>query len=65
VGVSNPKSTSTSNRTVFREGAVGWWKQITAAIDSVDFLIPLMTPAALASGNVQKEWRFANGSRIE
>jgi WD40 repeat protein len=41
------------------EGGTGWWKQITEAIDSVEFLILLMTPAALASGNVQKEWRYA------
>ena len=44
---------------LFLEGGDGWWKQITDAIDSVDFLILLVTPAALASGNVQKEWRYA------
>ena len=44
---------------LFLEGGIGWWKQITDAIDSVDFLILVMTPAALASGNVQKEWRYA------
>jgi WD40 repeat protein len=41
------------------EGGIGWWKQITDAIDAVDFLILVMTPAALSSGNVQKEWRYA------
>jgi hypothetical protein len=41
------------------EGGAGWWKQITEAIDSVEFLVLLVTPAALASGNVQKEWRYA------
>jgi len=41
------------------EGGVGWWKQITDAIDSVEFLILLMTPAAIESGNVQREWRYA------
>ncbi|MBZ5624484.1 MAG: TIR domain-containing protein [Acidobacteriia bacterium] len=44
---------------LFLEGGRGWWKQVTDAIDSVEFLILLMTPAALASGNVQKEWRYA------
>ena len=34
---------------LFLEGGVGWWKQITDAIDSVEFLILVMTPAALAS----------------
>ncbi|HEY6345653.1 MAG TPA: NB-ARC domain-containing protein [Bryobacteraceae bacterium] len=41
------------------EGGVGWWKQITDAIDSVEFLVLVMTPAALTSGNVEKEWRYA------
>jgi hypothetical protein len=41
------------------EGGVGWWKQITDAIDSVEFLVLVVTPKALASGNVQKEWRYA------
>lgn len=41
------------------EGGVGWWKQITDAIDAVEFLVLVMTPAAIASGNVQKEWRYA------
>jgi len=41
------------------EGGIGWWKQITEAIDSVEFLILVMTPAAIESGNVQKEWRYA------
>ena len=43
------------------EGGVGWWKQITDAIDSVriflEFLV--MTPAAMESPVVRKEWRFA------
>src|SRR5262245_29005727 len=41
------------------EGGVGGSKQITGAIDPVEFLVLLMTPAAVASGNVQKEWRYA------
>jgi len=44
---------------LFLEGGVGWWKQLAEAIDSVEFLILVMTPAAYASGNVQKEWRYA------
>ena len=44
---------------IFLEGGIGWWKQITEAIDSVEFLILVMTSAAIASGNVQKEWRYA------
>jgi TIR domain len=44
---------------IFLEGGIGWWKQVTDAIDSVEFLILVMTPAAITSGNVQKEWRYA------
>jgi WD40 repeat protein len=44
---------------LFLEGGTGWWKQITDAIDSVEFLILLMTPAAIRSGTVQREWRYA------
>jgi hypothetical protein len=44
---------------LFLEGGLGWWKQITDAIDSVEFLVLVMTPAAMASGIVQKEWRYA------
>jgi WD40 repeat protein len=44
---------------ILLEGGVGWWKQITDAIDSVEFLVLLVTPGALESGNVQKEWRYA------
>ncbi len=44
---------------LFLEGGTGWWKQITEAIEAVEFLILLMTPAAVESGNVEKEWRYA------
>jgi WD40 repeat protein len=41
------------------EGGVGWWKQITDAIDSVEFLVMVMTPAAMTSEVARKEWRYA------
>jgi hypothetical protein len=44
---------------LFLEGRRDWWKQVAEAIDDVDFLLLLMPPAALASGNVEKEWRHA------
>ena len=31
------------------EGGVGWWKQITEALDKVHFLMLVMTPAAMQS----------------
>jgi len=41
------------------EGGVGWWKQITDALDNVDFLILIMTPAAVRSPIAAQEWRYA------
>ena len=41
------------------EGGVGWWHQITTALDNVEFLILVMTPAAMNSPIVRKEWRYA------
>ena len=41
------------------EGGRDWWQQITAAIDRVDYLVLVMTPAALASNMVRREWRYA------
>jgi len=41
------------------EGGRDWWQQITAAIDSVEFLVLVMTDAALASPTVRREWRYA------
>src|SRR5271169_4634599 len=44
---------------LFLEGGRDWWKQVAEATENVQFLLLLMTPAALASGNVEKEWRYA------
>ena len=41
------------------EGGRDWWQQITAAIDRVQYLVLVMTPAALASPLVRREWRYA------
>jgi WD40 repeat protein len=41
------------------EGGVGWWKQITDALDRVKILIMVMTPAVTQSTVAQKEWRHA------
>ncbi len=41
------------------EGGKDWWLQITDAIESVDFMLLVMTPAAMASQVVRKEWRYA------
>ncbi len=41
------------------EGGVGWWKQIEEALDQVQFLVIVMTPAAMQSEMTRKEWRYA------
>jgi hypothetical protein len=41
------------------EGGRDWWLQIVEALDQVEFMVLVMTPAALQSPIVQKEWRTA------
>lgn len=41
------------------EGGIGWWSQITAALDRVKFLVIVMTPQALLSEVTRDEWRYA------
>ena len=40
-------------------GGRDWWRQITEAIDAVEHLVLVMTPAALGSDTVRREWRYA------
>jgi len=41
------------------EGGRDWWQQITEALDVVEFMVLVMTPAAMLSEMVRKEWRYA------
>src|SRR5206468_5731636 len=41
------------------EGGKDWWLQITEALEKVEFLVLVMTPAAMESETVRKEWRYA------
>src|SRR3954452_11623495 len=41
------------------EGGRDWWRQITEAVDGVEYVLLAMTPAALASEVVRREWRYA------
>jgi hypothetical protein len=41
------------------EGGKDWWQQITEALDVVEFMVLVMTPAAMNSEMVRKEWRYA------
>src|SRR5262249_8463032 len=48
------------------EGDAGWWGQITQALDVVKIMILVVTPGALKSPLVKKEWQYARrrGVRI-
>ncbi len=41
------------------EGGRDWWLQITEAIDQVEFMVLVMSPNAISSKMVRKEWRYA------
>ena len=41
------------------EGGRDWWLQITEALDVVESMVLVMTPAAMQSEMVRKEWRYA------
>ena len=41
------------------EGGIGWWNQIERELDRAEFLIVVMTPAAMLSENTRREWRSA------
>jgi hypothetical protein len=44
---------------VSMEGGRDWWQQITEALDVVEFMVLVMTHAAIESETVRKEWRYA------
>jgi WD40 repeat protein len=41
------------------EGGRDWWLQIVEALNHVEFMVLVMTSAALQSALVRKEWRYA------
>jgi WD40 repeat protein len=41
------------------EGGRDWWQQISEALDVVEFMVLVMTPSAMRSETVRKEWRYA------
>lgn len=46
------------------EGGVGWWRQIEQALECVEVLVIVMTPAALASEVTRREWRAARQNGV-
>ena len=41
------------------EGGIGWWNQIEQELERAEFLLLVMTPAAIGSENTRNEWRSA------
>ena len=41
------------------EGGIGWWGQITRALERSRFAVLVMTEAAAESKTVRREWRHA------
>jgi hypothetical protein len=41
------------------EGGKDWWQQIVEALQHVEYLVLVLTPAALHSEMVRREWRLA------
>ena len=39
------------------EGDIPWWRQIDEALNVVRSMVLVLTPAALQSANVSREWR--------
>ncbi|PJF30449.1 MAG: hypothetical protein CUN51_07970 [Candidatus Thermofonsia Clade 1 bacterium] len=48
------------------EGGADWWRQIQEAIENVDTMLLILSPAALASEVVAQEWHYARqkGTRV-
>ena len=46
------------------DGGVGWWRQIEEALERVEFLVVVMTPAVLQSEITRREWRVARQSGV-
>ncbi|MBV8524362.1 MAG: toll/interleukin-1 receptor domain-containing protein, partial [Acetobacteraceae bacterium] len=47
------------------EGGEDWWRQAAAAIDGAEHLVLVLTPAALASENCEKEWSYARERGVQ
>jgi WD40 repeat protein len=44
---------------ISERGGRDWWLQITEALDKVECMVLLLTPDAMKSATVRKEWRYA------
>src|SRR5580658_7411592 len=42
-----------------QRGGRDWWLQITEAMDQVEYVVLILTPDAMKSPTVRREWRYA------
>ena len=47
------------------EGSEDWWRQAVRMIDKVEHLVLVLTPTALASGQVEREWSYARERGVQ
>jgi WD40 repeat protein len=47
------------------EGGIDWWRQVEVALQQVEHLVLVPTPAALKSPNVEREWRYARRQGVQ
>jgi nucleoside phosphorylase len=47
------------------EGSKDWWSEAARMIDTVEHLVLVLTPAALASGHFEKKWSYARERGVQ
>ena len=47
------------------DGGIDWWRQVETALQRVEHLVLVLTPAALNSPNVEREWRYARRQGVQ
>src|ERR1700730_16589569 len=47
------------------DSGINWWRQVEAALQRVEHLVLVLTPKALASSNVEREWRYARRQGVQ
>ena len=47
------------------DAGIDWWRQVEAALQRVEHLVLVLTPAALNSRNVEREWRYARRHGVQ
>jgi len=47
------------------DSGIDWWRQVESALQRVEHLVLVLTPAALNSPNVEREWRYARRQGVQ